>query len=110
MFLGMKTNNANNEIFNVGTGIPTTIKDIAELITEKINPDLEPIYTQQYRVGDIRHCVADISKIKKKLNFKPKFSIKQGIEEFIDWIKVQNKTKDKAKDAINELVEKGLLK
>jgi len=111
LLLAMKSPVANGEIFNVGTGIPLTIKKVAENFTEKINPKLKPIYNQQYRVGDIRHCVADISKIKEKLGYEPKISFDQGIEEYINWIKKQeNKIQDKTEVALAELKEKGLLK
>ena len=111
LLLAMESPVANGEIFNVGTGIPLTIKKVAEIFTEKINPKLKPIYNQQYRVGDIRHCVADISKIKKKLGYEPKISFDQGIEEYINWInKQENKIQDKTEEALAELIEKGLLK
>lgn len=111
LLLAMKSNAANGEIFNVGSGIPLTIKTIAEILTEEINPKLKPIYNQQYRVGDIRHSVADISKIKSKLGYIPKISFNQGIEEYINWIKTQeNKIEDKTESALLELKEKGLLK
>lgn len=110
-FLVMNNQVANGEIFNVGTGIPTSIKEVAETITEKINPKFKPIYNQQYRVGDIRHCVADISKIKSKLGYEPKISFNQGIEEYIKWIETQgNLIQDKTEKAFKELKEKKLLK
>jgi dTDP-L-rhamnose 4-epimerase len=108
--LAMNDKSNSNEIFNVGTGIPITIKEVVETIIEKLNSKLKPIYSQQYRKGDIRHCVADISKIKKKLGFVPEFSFKKGIEEFIRWIKVQDNRVDKIGEALTELEEKGLLK
>ncbi|MHA2183167.1 MAG: GDP-mannose 4,6-dehydratase [Promethearchaeota archaeon] len=111
LLLAMKSNAANGEIFNVGSGIPLTIKKIAEILAEKINPKLKPIYTQQYRVGDIRHSVADISKIRSKLGYEPKVSFNQGIEEYINWINSQeNKIDDKTEEALFDLREKGLLK
>ncbi|MFX0012670.1 MAG: NAD-dependent epimerase/dehydratase family protein [Candidatus Hermodarchaeota archaeon] len=110
LILAMNNRNNTNEIFNVGTGIPIKIKDVAEIIIEKLNPKLKPIYSQQYRVGDIRHCVADISKIKSKLGFEPKFSFKMGIEKLVNWIKAQDGVIDKTGEAISELEEKGLLK
>ncbi|MBY9005601.1 MAG: GDP-mannose 4,6-dehydratase [Candidatus Lokiarchaeota archaeon] len=111
LMLAMKSPEANGEIFNVGTGIPLTIKKVAENFVEKINPKLKPIYNQQYRVGDIRHCVADISKIKNKLGYDPKISFDKGIEEYINWIKKKEyKFQDKTDEALAELKEKGLLK
>ncbi len=111
LLLSIDKKAADGEIFNVGTGLPITIKEVAEIITEKINPSLKPIYNQQFRVGDIRHCVADISKIKKKLGFKPSKIFKQGINEVIDWIKQQKpKIREPSQKATQELKERGLLK
>ncbi|MFW9772586.1 MAG: GDP-mannose 4,6-dehydratase [Candidatus Thorarchaeota archaeon] len=107
--LALTSQSANGEVFNVGTGIPTTIQEVAEIITEKINPKLKPVYNQQFRIGDIRHCVADITKIKKKLGYEPKITFNEGIEDFINWLKLQ-KSRDTTDMALSELKEKGLLK
>ena len=111
LILAMEKNAANGEIFNVGTGIPITIKEVAEILSEKLNPDLKPINNHQYRVGDIRHCIADISKIKAKLGYKPTIQFKEGVDEVLNWIqKSANIFQDKSTKAINILKEKGLLK
>jgi dTDP-L-rhamnose 4-epimerase len=111
LLLVMNSPASNGEVFNVGTGIPLTIKKVAEYFSERFDPKLKPIYNQQYRVGDIRHCVADISKIKNKLGYNPKVSFEQGIEEYINWVKREEVTKqDKTEEALTELKEKGLLK
>ena len=71
---------------------------------------MKPIITNKYRAGDIRHCFADISKFKEKLGFEPKISFKQGIEELIQWVKLQvGKVQDKSKNAFEELKNKGLI-
>ena len=111
LILAMEKKAAIGEIFNVGTGIPITIKEVADIITEKINPELKPIYNQQYRIGDIRHCVADISKIKNKLGYSPTLTFNEGIDDLIYWIKEQKGDIQKpSQNAIQELKEKGLLK
>jgi dTDP-L-rhamnose 4-epimerase len=111
LVLAMENEAANGEIFNVGTGQPITIKEVAETISEKINPDLRPEFNQQYRIGDIRHCVADISKIKNKLGYKPNINFKEGIDDLINWIRNNEfQIKDKSQNALDELKEKGLLK
>ena len=111
LILAIEKNAANGEIFNVGTGTPITIKEVAEIISKKINPKLNPIYNQQFRIGDIRHCVADISKIKNKLGFSPTITFKEGIEDLIEWIKIQKEDfQEHSHKAMLELKEKGLLK
>jgi len=111
LILAMEKNAANGEIFNVGTGIPITIREVAEILTRKINPDLKPVLNYQYRIGDIRHCIADISKIKNKLGYRPLITFKKGIDDLIDWIKPQAKyIKETSEIALDKLKEKGLLK
>jgi len=111
LILVMEKKNSSDEIFNVGTGMPISIKDVAEIIIQKINPKLRPIFNQKYRIGDIRHCVADISKIKSRLEYSPKISFEEGINDLIEWIKAQNKKfKRPSNKAMEELKQKGLLK
>jgi dTDP-L-rhamnose 4-epimerase len=111
LILAMEKPEACGEIFNVGSGMPITIKEVAEIISNKINPKLKPIYNDHFRVGDIRHCLADISKIKSKLGYKPMINFKEGIDELLQWIKPEVKRiPDNSQKALNELREKGLLK
>ena len=95
----------------MGSGNPISIKKVAEIITEKINPNNKPIFNQNYRVGDIRHCVADISKIIKILRYKPTYTFEQGIEDLINWIESQpNPVKELSTEAMEDLTNKGLIK
>ncbi len=109
--LSMERNQAKNQVFNVGTGNPISIKGIAEMLSRNINPQIKPFVSNQFRPGDIRHCFADISKISSRLGFSPKFSFEEGIVELVEWVKLQiGRIEDKSSQAINELKEKGLLK
>jgi len=108
--LAMEKSQAKGEIFNVGTGIPISIKTVADALIKKLNPEIKPIITNKYRVGDIRHCYADISKIKEKLGYQPRISFDEGIDELIQWVKSQSgKIEDKSQIALDELKNKGLL-
>jgi len=80
---------ANGQIFNVGTGQAVTILEIAELLISAMQSDLKPEIVNKFRVGDIRHCFADISKIRETLGFEPKVSLNDGIKELVDWVKEQ---------------------
>ena len=86
LILSLNNPQARNEVFNVGTGIATSIKQIADLLAENINPKITPSITNKFRPGDIRHCYADISKIQSKLGYEPKFLIEDGIKELIEWV------------------------
>jgi len=62
----------------------------------------------KYRTGDIRHCFADISRIKNKLGFKPKFSLEEGIKELVEWGEKEEAV-DKFEEAHEELFKRGLV-
>ncbi|MHA1844478.1 MAG: GDP-mannose 4,6-dehydratase [Promethearchaeota archaeon] len=111
LILAMEKKAARGQIFNLGSGVPITIKKVAETMTKKINPKIHPIYNQNYRIGDIRHCVADISKVKKMLGYKPNYTFEKGIEDLIEWIKLQTiPSKGISNKALEELSNKGLIK
>ncbi len=74
---------AHGQRFNCGTGKPTTIKALAELIIELSGKNLEPI-TRPARPGDIRDSHADISKAKDVLGYEPKVSLNDGLAELFD--------------------------
>lgn len=81
--LAMSKKEADYDVFNVGSGQQLTILDIAQVLIQLYGSTLQPQVTEQFRKGDIRHCIADISKIKMTLNFKPKVSFQDGMKELI---------------------------
>lgn len=106
--LALENPKANYEVFNIGNGKSTTVLQIAEILTGYINPKLKPVVSGKYRVGDIRHCYADIKKAEEILGYKPKFDIETGIKDFLSWAQGEQ-AKDFSDSAENELKEKGLL-
>lgn len=77
-----------NGIFNIGGGKCTSIKELASIIMKICEKTLDLDY-QQPRHGDIKHSLADISKAEKKLNYKPKFNLEDGLKETIKWFKIR---------------------
>jgi dTDP-L-rhamnose 4-epimerase len=73
------------DVFNVGTGKPTSILEVAETLIEIYDANIEPKITQEFRFGDNRHDFADITKIRKKLGWEPKWSLKRGFEKLVEW-------------------------
>jgi dTDP-L-rhamnose 4-epimerase len=94
---------ANYQIFNVGTGVPITILEIAQVLIDTMQIEIEPQIINQFRKGDIRHCFADISKIRNTLNFKPKISFQEGIHDLITWVIAQTDVEDKFPQVHSEL-------
>ena len=81
--LALKHAKAVGEIFNIGTGVGTTINRLASMLLELAGKNsLETVHSEP-REGDIRHSVADISKAKDKLGFVPKVSLKDGLKRIL---------------------------
>ncbi len=109
--LGIEMEEANNEIFNVGTGIATKVIDVANELISNYNTDNCIKISGNFRLGDIRHNFADISKIKSKLGFIPETDFNNGIKKFTDWVNSQQVSDDLLYyKSIEEMKLKGLLK
>ena len=107
--LALETDRANYEAINVGTGVPTSIRTVSRLLARGLELDLEPEIVAKYREGDIRHCVADISKAKSLLGYEPKVSLERGIPELLSWVRAQA-AKDKVESATAELESRQLVR
>lgn len=108
--LGITKNEANYNIFNVGSGEKTNIIKIAESLIDKLSIGAKYIVTKEFRIGDIRHNFADLSKINAKLGFKPNINFDIGINEFAKWVQYQNVNSSLYEESIMELKTRGLLK
>jgi len=106
--LAMDNDKADYQVFNVGTGQPLTVLDVANALCQALGSNTEPQITNCFRTGDIRHCYADISKIQKTLGFVPRIGFKEGIADLISWVREQ-KPKDLFEQAERELEARKLL-
>jgi dTDP-L-rhamnose 4-epimerase len=106
--LALKSNAADYEVVNVGSGNVTTVKNVAETLAKLYGKDVQATITNTFRKGDVRHCFADISKIKKLLDYSPKVTFEQGMQELMKWSETQNST-DNVDEATEELKSKGLM-
>jgi dTDP-L-rhamnose 4-epimerase len=109
--LAMHNPAADYGTFNVGTGRALTILDVARALIAHLPQaaGIVPEVTGQFRAGDIRHCSADISKL-KNLGYKPKVSFEQGIAGLVEWVQSQSPPveRDKFERVQQELSERGL--
>jgi len=108
--LGIENEKANGNVYNVGTGTPVTVTKVVELLTHYFDTKVTVEITGNFRIGDIRHNFADITKIKKHLGFKPEITFEEGIERFVKWVKNQAAPSDNYEQSLSEMKEKGLLK
>ena len=105
----LETDRADYQAINVGTGVPTSIRSVCSLLAKGLGVDLEPEIVAKYREGDIRHCVADISKAKSLLGYEPQVSLERGIPELLSWVRAQA-AKDKVESATAELESRQLVR
>ncbi len=107
---GLEIEEANYEVFNVGTGIPTNVITVANNLIKNYGIEVPVKISGNYRLGDIRHNYADLTKIKNKLAFEPKFSFEEGLKLFTSWVEKQEVQLDNYAKSIEELKAKGLFK
>jgi dTDP-L-rhamnose 4-epimerase len=105
----MSSDDANYHAINVGTGIATSVSRVAELLAEGLGLDIEPVLVSRYREGDIRHCIADISRARRLLGYEPTVSLEQGIPQLLAWVREQQAA-DFVERATEELQSHGLVK
>ena len=73
----------NSGFFNVGTGVPTKIKDLAKIMTEICQKNFEPIF-QEALEGDVKISQADMELTQKMINWKYETKLKEGLEKFVE--------------------------
>jgi len=85
--LALETDRADYQALNVGTGRPTSVRTVCELLAKGLNLEIEPEIVGKYREGDIRHCVADISKAKSLLGYEPQISFANATDRTAQWLR-----------------------
>ncbi len=107
--LALETSTGDYNAFNVGTGRATSVKRIAELLAAGLGKDIAPTIVGKYREGDIRHCVADITKARTLLGYEPSVALEDGLAELLQWLGEQE-AEDKVEAATAELAQRSLVK
>ena len=98
---------ADYQMFNVGSGIATSINEVAKVCLKLYNSKLKPEVTGKFRTFDVRHCFADTLKMKQLLGYTPKIGFTQGMKGVYEWSK-NEKASDLVDKAMKELEKRGL--
>ena len=109
VLLATEMSEAIGKTFNVGSGIPTSVSKIALCLAKSLGYSAEPVVSGEYRLGDIRHCYADLTQIGQTLNFVPAIGLEEGLDRFAHWVKTQPVEEDKLDLANQQLVKRGLM-
>ncbi len=105
--LALEVDAAAGQVFNIGSGRAVTIREIAERMARVLGRDLPPQITGQYRVGDVRHCTADITRARQVLGYEPRVDLDAGLRELSAWLATQSAI-DRSDTMRSELAARGL--
>jgi dTDP-L-rhamnose 4-epimerase len=106
--LALEQPGIHSEVINIGSGSSVSVNEIARRLANTLGKEsITPEITGEYRVGDIRHCFADIHRAREVLRFEPAVSLDEGIEELARWLEGQV-ADDRVDDARRELTMRGL--
>ncbi|MEX0887268.1 MAG: SDR family NAD(P)-dependent oxidoreductase [Phycisphaeraceae bacterium] len=99
---------AAGEVINIGSGQPRTVLEVADRLAAVLGrSDVKPHLSGQYRVGDIRHCYADVERARRLLGYEPRMSFDDGLAELAQWVARQG-AQDHVEQAHGELNTRGL--
>ena len=105
--LALERDGADGRTLNVGTGVPTSIGEVARVIAEGLGKEIEPEVRNEFRAGDIRHCYADTRFAGELLGFRAEIPFEAGMQELLAWLEGQEAT-DSVDAAREALVARGL--
>jgi len=107
---GIEYDNLIVDTFNVGSGQPTDVLTIADSLQRLLGNSVPVKVSGQFRVGDIRHNFADLSKVRQLLGFQPSVAIQEGLGRFTDWVTSERINQDRYEESLQEMAAKGLFK
>lgn len=106
--LALEKPEAAGQVFNIGSGKPRSILSVADLMARVLDAQhISPIVNGKYRMGDIRHCFADISLAQSVLGYSPRVSLEEGMVHLAGWLEGQE-AMDRVDEASAELTSRRL--
>ncbi|MBE0595960.1 MAG: NAD-dependent epimerase/dehydratase family protein [Desulfuromonadales bacterium] len=106
--LAVEVPNLTGQVLNIGSGTSYPIRHIALRLAEILGKgELTPDITSRFRVGDIRHCFADILLAREVLGYRPQVNLEEGLVELAEWLADQV-AYDRVEQASHELASRGL--
>lgn len=99
---------SNRQTMNLGSGINTSVIEIAEILKKHYGSKSKIKVTGDFRIGDIAHNKADISKAREILGFEPKISLNDGLKQFCSWVVGQDTDNSKYEQSLAEMEQAGM--
>jgi dTDP-L-rhamnose 4-epimerase len=95
-------------VFNVGSGEDRSVNEVARLLARAMRKSIVPEIAGKARIGDIRHCIADIAQIRDTLGYAPRRDFEEGLAELAEWV-ARQEAEDRVQEARRELETRGLV-
>jgi dTDP-L-rhamnose 4-epimerase len=108
-WLVLKDPRADYQVYNVGSGLEITVREYAEALRRKLGKDIAAVIPGEYRLGDNRHSVSDISKL-KTLGWAPAKGLEHIFKDYVDWIQQQSDLGRYFQEAEKLMREMGVVK
>jgi dTDP-L-rhamnose 4-epimerase len=106
--LALERRDRSDRVLNVASGQSLTVHEVGVRMAKHMGkPHLPPTVTGKYRVGDIRHCFADIGAAQEALGYAPQVTFDQGLGDLVAWLRGQS-AEDRVEQAGRELEQRGL--
>ncbi len=106
--LALEKEDVASAVLNVGSGRDLSVAEVAQKLARVLGKEhVEPEVTGKYRVGDIRHCFADVTRANELIGYEPQVALEDGMEELAEWLEGQVAT-DRVDSATAELAARGL--
>jgi dTDP-L-rhamnose 4-epimerase len=109
-FLACTTPGAGGEVVNIGSGVQTTVIDVVDALFRAFGTEVPVTISGNFRLGDIRHNVADTTRARDALGFQAEIPFAEGIERFVGWVQGEPLEEDRYERSLAEMAERKLLK
>lgn len=107
--LVMEKVEANYHVFNVGGGRAVTVLEFARIMLDAFGSKMEPLVPGEFRVGDTRHTVSDITPL-RELGWNPVVPVEQNVRQYIDWLETQTVNQEYLLEAERIMRQSGVVR
>ena len=97
-------------VFNVGSGVATTVNEVVAALFAAFGAEVPTRVSGNYRLGDIRHNVADTTRLREVLGFEPAVTFREGVKRFAEWVLTEPVEEDAYQRSLDEMAARNLLK
>jgi dTDP-L-rhamnose 4-epimerase len=96
-------------VYNVGGGKAVTVLELAYMMLKAFGSRLDPLIPGEFRIGDTRHTVSDISRL-SKLGWIPEIPVSQNVSEYVEWIRSMQNTREYLEEAERVMREQNIVR